>query len=72
MRNWVKVFLISGFIKLPFILISGHDECNRKVDKVVVVLFFDGAELWTVAQKVMKSVEDKFGVLLEAEPRVIG
>ena len=30
-----------------------------------------GAELWAVAQEIMASVEDKFGVLLEAEPRVI-
>ncbi len=31
-----------------------------------------GAELWAVAQEIMRSVEDKFGVLLEPEPRVIG
>ena len=30
-----------------------------------------GAELWAVAQEIMQSVEDKFGVLLEAEPRVV-
>ena len=30
-----------------------------------------GAELWSVAQKIMASVEDKFGVKLEAEPRVL-
>lgn len=30
-----------------------------------------GAELWQVAEDIMKSVEDKFGVLLEPEPRVI-
>ena len=30
-----------------------------------------GAELWNVAQQIMTSVEDKFGVSLEAEPRVI-
>jgi len=31
-----------------------------------------GAELWAVAQKIIKSVEDKFGLLLEPEPRVLG
>lgn len=31
-----------------------------------------GTELWAVAQDIMKSVEDKFGLLLEPEPRVIG
>ena len=30
-----------------------------------------GAELWAVAQEIMASVEDKFGVVLEAEPRVV-
>ena len=30
-----------------------------------------GAELWAVAQDIMTSVEDKFGVSLEAEPRVL-
>jgi UDP-N-acetylmuramate dehydrogenase len=30
-----------------------------------------GAELWSVAQDIMKSVEDKFGISLEPEPRVI-
>ncbi|MEE9327527.1 MAG: UDP-N-acetylmuramate dehydrogenase [Cocleimonas sp.] len=30
-----------------------------------------GAELWAVAQEIMTSVEERFGVLLEAEPRVI-
>ncbi|HIP81383.1 MAG TPA: UDP-N-acetylenolpyruvoylglucosamine reductase, partial [Leucothrix mucor] len=30
-----------------------------------------GAELWAVAQDIMTSVEDKFEVMLEAEPRVI-
>lgn len=30
-----------------------------------------GAELWAVAQEIIKSVEDKFGVSLEPEPRVI-
>jgi len=30
-----------------------------------------GAELWQVAEDIMKSVEDKFGVRLEPEPRVI-
>jgi len=30
-----------------------------------------GAELWAVAQEIMQSVEDKFGVSLEAEPRVV-
>jgi UDP-N-acetylmuramate dehydrogenase len=31
-----------------------------------------GTELWAVAQEIMQSVEDKFGISLEAEPRVIG
>ena len=31
-----------------------------------------GAELWKVAEDIMASVEDKFGVRLEPEPRVIG
>jgi len=31
-----------------------------------------GAELWAVAQEIMTSVEDKFGILLEPEPRVLG
>ena len=31
-----------------------------------------GAELWQVAEDIMASVEDKFGVRLEPEPRVIG
>ena len=30
-----------------------------------------GAELWQVAQDIMTSVEDKFGIRLEPEPRVI-
>lgn len=30
-----------------------------------------GVELWAVAQDIMKSVEDKFGISLEPEPRVI-
>jgi len=30
-----------------------------------------GAELWVVAEEIMAKVEDKFGVVLEAEPRVI-
>ncbi len=30
-----------------------------------------GAELWAVAQDIIKSVEDKFGLLLEPEPRVL-
>ena len=30
-----------------------------------------GAELWAVAQDIMTSVEDKFEVMLEAEPRVV-
>ena len=32
----------------------------------------NGAELWQVAENIMTSVEDKFGVRLEPEPRVIG
>ncbi len=31
-----------------------------------------GAELWQVAEDIMGSVEDKFGIRLEPEPRVIG
>ncbi len=30
-----------------------------------------GADLWAVAQEIMVSVEERFGILLEAEPRVI-
>lgn len=30
-----------------------------------------GTELWTVAKNIMTSVEDKFGITLEPEPRVI-
>ncbi len=30
-----------------------------------------GAELWQIAEEIMKSVEDKFGIRLEPEPRVI-
>lgn len=30
-----------------------------------------GADLWDVAQDIMKSVEDKFGITLEPEPRVL-
>ncbi len=30
-----------------------------------------GAELWGVAEEIMVSVEDKFGILLEPEPRVL-
>jgi len=31
-----------------------------------------GSELWAVAQEIIVSVEDKFGILLEPEPRVLG
>ncbi len=31
-----------------------------------------GAEVWAVAERIQKSVEERFGVWLEAEPRVIG
>ncbi|PID46934.1 MAG: UDP-N-acetylenolpyruvoylglucosamine reductase [Proteobacteria bacterium] len=31
-----------------------------------------GAELWAVAEQIQASVKDKFGIFLEAEPRVIG
>jgi UDP-N-acetylmuramate dehydrogenase len=30
-----------------------------------------GSELWSVAQEIIKSVEDKFGISLEPEPRVV-
>jgi len=30
-----------------------------------------GSELWSVAQEIIKSVEDKFGISLEPEPRVL-
>jgi len=31
-----------------------------------------GTELWQIAEDIMASVEDKFGIHLEPEPRVIG
>lgn len=55
---------------------KGYRKGNAGVsDKHALVLVnyggATGAELWAVAEEIMASVEDKFGVVLEAEPRVI-
>ena len=60
------------------------DQCGWKAyrkgdagvsDKHALVLVnygnASGANLWDVAQDIMKSVEDKFGIILEPEPRVL-
>lgn len=55
---------------------KGYRKGDAGVSKnhaLVLVNFGEasGADLWAVAQEIMASVEDKFGVSLEAEPRVI-
>lgn len=55
---------------------KGHRQGDAGVsDKHALVLVnyanAKGADLWSVAEDIMSSVEDKFGVRLEPEPRVL-